>query len=137
MINNLQANSLNIDSNSSYLLSNKFKIDSQITLGSIFKLDTKELKAVLVNGNKRVAKVIVFYKDGYFFYKLKPIESKDLKLKLKKEEALLKIKCPNRNLAGLYALSKGSISAILRLKKRYLVELYFNDGFYIEIKDIL
>jgi len=136
MINNLQANSLNVNFNS-YLVSKKFKVPKKLSNNCWLKLDTKELKVLILNADQELAKAKLIFKDGYFFLdsKLKP--SKLKKESIKKSEAVLKIEF-NRTLQnGLTALDKMPISAILHTNSDYQAEIYYSDMFYIKVKDRL
>ena len=136
MINNLQANSLNVNFNS-YIVSKKFKVPKKLTDNCWLKLDTKELKVLIANADQELAKAKLIFKDGYFFLDSKVKPSKLKKEPIKKSEAVLKIEF-NRTLQnGLTALDKMPISAILHTNSDYQAEIYYSDMFYIKVKDRL
>ena len=136
MINNLQANSLNVNFNS-YIVSKKFKVPKKLTDNCWLKLDTKELKVAIVNSNQEFAKAKLVCRDGYFFLDSKLKSSKFKKESLKKSEALLKIEFNGYLQNGLTALDKMPISAILHTNSDYQAEIYYSDMFYIKVKDRL
>ena len=135
MINNLQAGSLS-GVNSSILVSKKFKIPKKIPLNRWLKLDTKELKLTLYKDNCAIAKAKLSSKEGYFFIELKK-SSKKVEQKIKKDEAILQIEYRKSLNNGSYIFAKMPLSALLKGDKIYQVEIYYNNAFYIEIKDIL
>ena len=137
MQNNLQANSLNSVNKSFALVSKNFIVQEPLQKDSWLKLDLNELKCILLSGNKKLAKAKILFSNGYFFVKFGN-QSKELKASDSNAiGAILKIELNSSFEKGLLALSKAPLQAILEAKKRYIVELYFNDSFYMRVKDII
>lgn len=135
MQNNLQANYLNSTNKSFALVSKDFIVQEPLQKNSWLKLDVNELKCTLLSGNKKLAKAKILFNNGYFFVKFGN-QSKESKAKdTKAIGAVLKIELNSSFEKGLFALSKAPLQAILEAKKRYIVELYFSNSFYIKVKD--